>query len=93
MTFDQITSSYIALNAAGIQGDIYGTVNQSVYNSQAAQQRDLSQINNVIGNFGQSWMAYDRNTSCSLTPYDENQRKRINNGYPSYGYTSMITGV
>lgn len=58
---------YIALNAAGVTGNIYGGVSSAAMSNHVAQTRS---INNVSGNFGQQFDSDIRNTACSINPYD-----------------------
>jgi len=60
--------SYITLNAAGINGDIYDNVDAH-YNSMNREHM-LEQRNNITGNFGSQFGSSRRYTGCSVNAYE-----------------------
>jgi len=58
---------FITLNAAGLQGNIYGNVDQHV--QAVGRQKMLDKINDVTGNFGIDMGAKRQYTGCSLNAY------------------------
>ena len=84
---------YVALNAAGVTGNIYGGTSSP---AMLANQIKMNNIGNVSGNFGEQWPSDVRNTACSINPYDQAvlaQKKRnaqmAAGGYFSNGYRSQ----
>ena len=86
--------SYIALNAAGIQGAIYQ--NPSIQKNADEYAAHLASLRKVSGHFNDQWMSNLANNSCSLTPYDTmmqnqdtNKTPAAFNAYFSSGYRSV----
>lgn len=77
---------YIALNAAGVSGNIYGNSNAAA----VANRIKMNNINNITGQFGQEWPSDVRNTACSINPYDTavNAQNKRNASNASVGYFS-----
>lgn len=85
--------SYIALNAAGIKGAVYG--NQSIQNNANAYAQSLNDLNKVTGHFNNDFMSNVQNNSCSLLPYDammkaqqQKNGQAMFNAYFANGYRS-----
>lgn len=57
---------YVALNAAGVTGNIYSGVSSPAMAANAAK---MKSINSWSGNYGLQFDADIRNTTCSLDPY------------------------
>lgn len=94
-------SSYITLNAAGIDGDMYSdSANMSAHANAMGRQAFDQSRNSLSGNFGLQWGANDEFTGCTVsksgqTAYERNmsqmaqaQRSRVaaGSGAESYNY-------
>ena len=84
-------TSYITLNAAGIQGDIYGGNPTSAADSKAANSWNDSR-NDITGNFGNQWGSTNY-MNCGMNSYERamaqtqqanRQASAANNGYQSH---------
>lgn len=60
--------SYITLNAAGIDGNIYDNVDEHIQS--VRREKMLDGLNNVTGNFGKQFGAARRYTGCAVNAYD-----------------------
>lgn len=88
--------NYVTLGAQGIDGDIYGQV-EEVVNS-VGRERDMSSRNKITGNFGLQWGANEKYTGCSIGAYERgmaqiNQQLRnqnfMQNGNEAFRYQQM----
>jgi hypothetical protein len=83
--------SYIALNAGGIEGHIYG--NTEAHTNLLAHNANMANNNTRTGNFGSQFGANTRFNGCTTNAYERNmaqvaqtdrQRMALQNGYEGY---------
>lgn len=86
---------FITLNAAGLQGNIYGNVDE--HQQALSAQKTLDNVYNVTGSFGNDFRATRAVTSCSLNAYERGmaqkaqtmrQQGAVNNSYKAQNYRS-----
>jgi hypothetical protein len=72
---------YVALNAAGVSGHIYG---QQPSADAISFKNNMNLIGSQTGNFGLSLGSDVRNTACSVNPYDASQQRQNTVALNSY---------
>ncbi len=91
--------NYVTLNAAGLDGDIYG--NEMAQRESADRQKYLDERNKYTGNFGTQWGAKVQYQGCSVNAYErgmaqmaqaQRQENFLNNGYQAYAYRKASGG-